>query len=95
MNLLLLNNNAKCPRQGVKDMYNCLHGLAQRSYNFKRDRSNDMSNYELQILATEQYYDDAIRAAEQENIEVLSSVVPGSRLHQIIHNPIDSGIDEG
>jgi len=54
-----------------------------------------MSNYEMQIRATEQYYDDAIRAAEQENIEVLSSVVPGSRLHQIIHNPIDSGIDEG
>ena len=54
-----------------------------------------MSNYETQIRATEQYYDDAIRVAEQENIEVLSSVVPGSRLHQIIHNPIDSGIDEG
>jgi hypothetical protein len=54
-----------------------------------------MNNYELQIRATEQYYDEAIRAAEQENIEVLSSVVAGSRLHQIIHNPIDSGIDEG
>ena len=37
----------------------------------------------------------SIRAAEQENVEILSSVVPGSRLHQIIHNPIDSGIDEG
>ena len=58
-------------------------------------RRNDMSNYELQIRATEQYYDEAIRAAEQENIEILSSVVPGSRLHQVIHNPIDSGIDEG
>ena len=54
-----------------------------------------MSNYEKHIRATEQYYDEAIRAAEQESIEVLSSVVPGSRLHQIIHNPIDSGIDEG
>jgi hypothetical protein len=53
----------------------------------------DLSNYELQIRATEQYYDDAIRAAEQEGIEILSSVVPGSRLHQIIHNPVDSGID--
>ena len=58
-------------------------------------QENDMSNYELQIRATEQYYDEAIRAAEQENIEVLSSVMSGSRLHQIIHNPIDSGIDEG
>lgn len=54
-----------------------------------------MSDYELQILATEKFYDEAIRAAEQEDIEVLSSVVPGSRLHDIIHNPIDSGIDEG
>jgi hypothetical protein len=54
-----------------------------------------MSNYELQIHATAQYYDDAIRAAEQENIEILSSVVSGSRLHEVIHNPIDSGIDEG
>ena len=54
-----------------------------------------MSNYELQIRATAQYYDHAIRAAERENIEVLSSVVSGSRLHEVINNPIDSGIDEG
>jgi len=56
---------------------------------------NAMSDYELQILATEKFYDDAIHAAEQEDIEILSSVVPGSRLHEVIHNPIDSGIDEG
>ena len=54
-----------------------------------------MSNYELQILKTGQIYDAAIRAAESEDIEVLSSVVPGSRLHEIINNPVDSGIDEG
>ena len=54
-----------------------------------------MSDYEKQIQATSAFYDVAIRAAEQEGIEVLSSVVPGSNLHQIIHNPIDSGIDEG
>lgn len=54
-----------------------------------------MSNYELQIRKTELHCDEAIRAAEHEEIEILSSVVPGSRLHQIIHNPIDSGIDEG
>ena len=54
-----------------------------------------MSDYELQILATSKFYDDAIRAAEQEDVEILSSVVPGSRLHEVIHNPIDSGIDEG
>jgi hypothetical protein len=54
-----------------------------------------MSNYELQIRKTEQYYDEAIRVAERESIEVLNSWVPGSRLHQIINNPVDSGIDEG
>jgi len=54
-----------------------------------------MSNYEKQILATEKFYDEAILAAELEDIEVLSSVVPGSRLHEVIHNPVDSGIDEG
>jgi len=54
-----------------------------------------MSDYELQILETGRYYDDMIHAAELEDIEVLSSVVPGSRLHEVIHNPIDSGIDEG
>ncbi len=36
-----------------------------------------------------------MRVAELEDIEILSSVVPGSRLHEVIHNPIDSGIDEG
>jgi len=54
-----------------------------------------MSNYEKQILATAKYYDAAIHAAESEGIEILSSVVPGSRLHEVINNPIDSGIDEG
>jgi len=54
-----------------------------------------MSNYELQIRNTGRYYDQAIRAAEREEIEVLSSVVSGSRLHEIINNPVDSGIDEG
>jgi hypothetical protein len=54
-----------------------------------------MSNYELQIRKTEQLYDKAIREAESEGIEVLSSIVPGSRLHEVINNPIDSGIDEG
>jgi hypothetical protein len=58
-------------------------------------RRNVMSNYEQQILATAQYYDAAMQAAEAEGIEILSSIVPGSRVHQVINNPIDSGIDEG
>ena len=54
-----------------------------------------MSSYEMQIRRTAQIYDEAMLAAENEGIEILSSVVPGSRLHQVIHNPVDSGIDEG
>lgn len=54
-----------------------------------------MSNYVLQILNTEKFYDKAMLAAEKENIEILSSVVVDSRLHDIINNPFDSGIDEG
>jgi hypothetical protein len=86
--------------QNVLDkMYRMCIVIPMRLYKshttFNRIRRDHMSNYEMQIRATEKYYDDAIRAAEQENIEVLSSVVPGSRLHQLIHNPVDSGIDEG
>ena len=54
-----------------------------------------MSAYERQIRATEQFYDGQMVAAEAEGVEILSSVVPGSRLHEKIHNPFDEGIDEG
>jgi hypothetical protein len=54
-----------------------------------------MINYEKENLATEQFYDRAMLAAELEGIEILESYVPGSRLHEVINNPIDSGIDEG
>jgi hypothetical protein len=57
--------------------------------------SNDMSNYELQIRETAQYDDEAIRAAEQEDMQILLSAVPGSWLYEVIHNTDDSGIDEG
>ena len=54
-----------------------------------------MSAYEKQILSTAKFDDRQIRGAESEQVEILSSVVPGSRLHQKIHNPVDEGIDEG
>lgn len=54
-----------------------------------------MSAYEKQMLSTAKFYDRQIRAAESEQVEILSSVVPGSRLHEKIHNPVDEGIDEG
>jgi len=56
---------------------------------------SNMSAYEKQILATEQYYDREIQAIEAQGGEILSSVVPGSHLHEKIHNPYDEGIDEG
>lgn len=54
-----------------------------------------MTAYENQIMRTEAYYDDCIADVEREGGEVLSSIVPGSRLHEVINNPIDEGIDEG
>ena len=54
-----------------------------------------MSAYEQQIRATEKFYDRQMQAVEASGVEILSSVVPGSRLHEIINNPIDEGIDEG
>ena len=52
-----------------------------------------MSNYEIQICKSGQLYDEAISNAEREDIEILSSIVSGSHLHEIINNPVDSGID--
>ena len=54
-----------------------------------------MSNYEKQIRATEEFYDRQMHAIEQQGVEILKSVVPGSNLHRIIHNPTQEGIDEG
>jgi hypothetical protein len=54
-----------------------------------------MSKYEMQIRNTGKLYDQAIRDAEGEGIEILESFVPDSRLHEVINNPVDSGIDEG
>jgi hypothetical protein len=54
-----------------------------------------MSNCEQQLQMTNHHCAGAIDAAEQENIEVISSVIPGSRLHESIHNLVDRRIDEG
>jgi len=54
-----------------------------------------MSAYELQNLQTELSCDQMMRDIEATHSDILSSVVPGSRLHEIIHNPVTEGIDEG
>ena len=59
------------------------------------ERSEPMSDYEKQVLETERYYDREMQTLEGQEQEILSSVVPGSRLHKIISNPVDEGIDEG
>lgn len=53
-----------------------------------------MSHCERQTPETGRCCDKKIRAAEAEDIEILSPVVPGSRLHAVIHNPMDSGSHE-
>jgi hypothetical protein len=58
-----------------------------------------MTAYEKQIHETEAFYDTEIHKVEQqverEGGEILSSVVPGSQLHEKINNPVTEGIDEG
>ncbi len=53
-----------------------------------------MTAYERQIKRTEEYYDAEMAELEREDIEILSSKVRNSRLHEIIHNPTQEGIDE-
>ena len=54
-----------------------------------------MSQFELQMSNTGRLYDQGIRAADREGLEILETFVPDSWLHEIINNPVDSGIDEG
>jgi len=59
------------------------------------EEDDKMTAYELQMLETGAYYDAQMAIAESEGLEVLSSLVSDSRLHEILHNPYDEGIDEG
>ena len=54
-----------------------------------------MTAYERQIMETEAFYDDQIARVEDEDTEILSSVVSDSRLHEILNNPHTEGIAEG
>ena len=88
-----------CPRL-ILDKRLLLHYcLRQRQYKpFDTHKLNEvktMTAYEKQILDTSSYYDTQISLREQDDIEILRSVVADSRVNQIIHNPVDEGIDEG
>lgn len=54
-----------------------------------------MSDYEKQVHAIGVHNDGEIRSLERQGVEILSSVVEGSNLHDKINNPWDEGIDEG
>jgi hypothetical protein len=54
-----------------------------------------MSEYEKQVHAIGVHNDEEIRSLERDGVEILSPVVEGSTLREKIHNPVDSGIDEG
>jgi hypothetical protein len=54
-----------------------------------------MTAFEKQVQQTEAFYDAQIALVECEGGEILSSVVEGSRLHQILTNPHEEGIAEG
>lgn len=41
------------------------------------------------------YYPDIVKHADELDIEILESFMKDSRLHQMINNPVDEGIDEG
>ena len=53
-----------------------------------------MSPRERQLLETERHYDSMMKEIESIDPNILYSVVPGSQLHQRIHNPVSEGIDE-
>ena len=63
--------------------------------NIRQEETETMSRYELDNLETALRSDKMIREIELSDPDVLCSFVPGSRLHQIIHNPVTEGIDEG
>ena len=54
-----------------------------------------MSKYEQQNLDTARHYDQMMKEIESIDLNILYSVVPGSRLHDIINNPVAKGVEKG
>ncbi|MDJ0831943.1 MAG: hypothetical protein QNJ69_00375 [Gammaproteobacteria bacterium] len=53
-----------------------------------------MSQFEQQLHEIELDYDRMLEEIEELDPEILFSVVPGSRLHDIINNPTTEDIDD-
>ena len=54
-----------------------------------------MSKYEHQTLYIARHYDQMMQVVESIDTNILYSVAPGSRLHEIINNPVSEGMNEG
>lgn len=54
-----------------------------------------MPKYEQQVLDSDLHYDKMMKEIESIDPNFLHSVVPGSRLYEIINTPVTEGIDEG
>lgn len=54
-----------------------------------------MSKYEQQTLDTTRHYEQMMQEVESIDPNILFSLVPGSRLYEIINNPVTEDIDEG
>lgn len=54
-----------------------------------------MSRFELQILEIERRNNRLMGETGQVDTEILYSIMADSYLHQVIHNPVTEGIDQG
>ena len=54
-----------------------------------------MSKYQQQTLDTDRHYEQMMHEVESIDPNILFSLVPGSRLHEIINNPVTEDTDEG
>lgn len=54
-----------------------------------------MSKYKMQNLDDARHYVQMMKEIESIDLDILYSIVPGSRLHDIINNPVAKGVEKG
>ena len=54
-----------------------------------------MSKYKMQNLDDDRHYVQMMKEIESIDLDILYSIVPGSRLHDIINNPVAKGVEKG
>jgi hypothetical protein len=91
-----LPSTIRYPGRDTREFIYCTFLILDRSnklfYFYKVATENHLFSYTDQekTMAVDEMIKDI-----EDKYEVLSSVVPESRLHEIINNPVDEGIDEG